>query len=554
MASIEVSNPINCQPEISRPLANFPPSLWGDRFLSFSLDNQVFEMHAKEIEGLKEEVRSMLVTAQSKPVEKINLINTIERLGISYHFEKEIEDQLEQTFHSLEDLQDNDLCTTTISFRVFRQHGYNMSCDIFKKFKGGNGKFKENLTGDVTGMLNLYEASHLRIHGEDILDEALAFTTTHLESMVTHLSPFLAKQVMYALNQPLHKGIPRVEARNYISIYQEDVSKNELLLKLAKLDFNQLQSMHKQELCHVSRWWKDWDFMSKLSYTRDRIVECYFWAMTTYFEPRYSIGRIMLTKTIAMQTVMDDTYDAYGTLEELKPFTDAIQRWDISAIDQLPDYMKIFYRMLLDFYEEIEKEMIKQGRSYSVHHSKEAFKEVARSYYVEAKWFNEGYVPSFDEYMDIALITGACYLLAIQSFMDMGEIATTEAFDWLQAKPKILIASNTVGRLIDDIMSREVEQKRGHVATGIECYMKQHARVSKEEVVDEFYKKIKNAWKDINEECLLNPNSISMNLLMRVVNLTRVFDGIYKCNDGFTHPEVMLKDHIISLFIDPIPL
>ncbi|XP_059665358.1 valerianol synthase TPS1A-like [Cornus florida] len=359
MASIEVSNPINCQPEISRPLANFPPSIWGDRFLSFSLDNQVFEMNAKEIEVLKEEVKIILVAAKNKPVEKINLINTIERLGISYHFEKEIEDQLEQIFHSLADLEDNDLCTAAISFRVFRQHGYNMSSDIFNKFKDSNGEFKENLTSDVMGMLNLYEAAHLRIHGEDILDEALAFTITHLESMVTHLSPFLAKQVMHALNQPLHMGIPRVETRYYISIYQEDVSKNELLLKLAKLDFNQLQSMHKQELCHVSRWWKDLEFMSKLSYTRDRIVECYFWAMTIYFEPRYSMGRIMLAKTVAMQTIMDDTYDAFGTLEELEPFTDAIQRWDISAIDQLPDYMKIFYRMLLDFYDDIEKEMTK---------------------------------------------------------------------------------------------------------------------------------------------------------------------------------------------------
>ncbi|KAL1352264.1 hypothetical protein HN51_016257 [Arachis hypogaea] len=33
---------------------------------------------------------------------------------------------------------------------------------------------------DVEGLLSLYEASHLRIHGEDILDENLPFTLNPL--------------------------------------------------------------------------------------------------------------------------------------------------------------------------------------------------------------------------------------------------------------------------------------------------------------------------------------------------------------------------------------
>ena len=36
---------------------------------------------------------------------------------------------------------------------------------------------KANLISDVMGMLSLYEAAHLGIHEEGILDEALAFTT-----------------------------------------------------------------------------------------------------------------------------------------------------------------------------------------------------------------------------------------------------------------------------------------------------------------------------------------------------------------------------------------
>ena len=56
------------------------------------------------------------------------------------------------------------------------------------------------------------------------------------------------------------------------------------------------------------------------------MVECYFWAMGVFHEPQYSRGRIMLAKTIAITSLIDDTFDAYGTIEELEIFTEAIQR------------------------------------------------------------------------------------------------------------------------------------------------------------------------------------------------------------------------------------
>ena len=39
------------------------------------------------------------------------------------------------------------------------------------------------------------------------------------------------------------------------------------------------------------RWWKDLDFATKLPFARDRIVECYFWIVSVYFEPQYSLAR-----------------------------------------------------------------------------------------------------------------------------------------------------------------------------------------------------------------------------------------------------------------------
>ncbi|KAK2989982.1 hypothetical protein RJ640_000258 [Escallonia rubra] len=508
----------------------------------------VLETYAKEIEVLKEKVRNTILAAGSKQVEKMCLIDAIQRLGVSNHFEKEIDVQLEQIFVGESADTDHDLYTIALHFRLCRQHGYNLSCNTFDKFKDNTGKFKPSVASDPGGMLALYEASQLRVKGENILDEALEFTATHLESFELDSNPNLANQVKHALYQQLRKGAPRVEARHFISVYEDDKSKNESLLKLAKLDFNFLQLLHKKELCEVSRWWKDLDFVSKLPYARDRIVECYFWTLGLYVEPRYSLARIMFAKTVAMISVIDDTYDAYGIIEELQVFTELVERWDIRIINQLPEYMKPLYTALLGLYEEFEDEMTKQGKSYAAYYAREEMKDLVRAYNTEAKWFIEGYLPRFDEYMGNALVTSTYFALATTSFLGMAEVATKEAYDWLRTKPKSLMACVTICRLMDDI---ETYEGRGQIATGIECYMKEHD-VSKEEAMTEFKQRAEDAWKDLNKE-LMKPTSVSEHLLMPIMNLARLIDVTYGHSaDGYTHPEKILKAHILKLLVNPV--
>ncbi|PKI46154.1 hypothetical protein CRG98_033412 [Punica granatum] len=205
--------------------------------------------------------------------------------------------------------------------------------DIFNKFKDTSiGGFKESIITDMRGLLSLYEASHLRVQGEDVLEEALAFTRTHLERFVKETSNVhddrnsnetsLASQESHALKQCLRKGLTRVEARQYISIYEEEVSLNEVLLSLAKLGFNSLQKQHQKELNDISSavlpkvvekagHWK------KAPFVRDRAIECYFWILGVYFEPQCLCARDIPTKVILLTSNMDDVYDVYGTTEEL---------------------------------------------------------------------------------------------------------------------------------------------------------------------------------------------------------------------------------------------
>jgi (-)-germacrene D synthase len=79
-------------------------------------------------------------------------------------------------------------------------------------------------------------------------------------------------------------------------------------------------------LNYIYRWWKECNFSRELPFIRDRVVECYFWILGVYFEPEYLLARRILTKVIAMTSIIDDIYDVYGTLEELELFTEAIER------------------------------------------------------------------------------------------------------------------------------------------------------------------------------------------------------------------------------------
>ena len=56
-------------------------------------------------------------------------------------------------------------------------------------------------------------------------------------------------------------------------------------------------------------------------------------------------------------------------------------------------------------------------------------KNQARAYFAEAKWLHEEHTPTFEEYMDVALVSGGYIELATTSLVGMGDIATKEAFD-----------------------------------------------------------------------------------------------------------------------------
>ncbi|KAK4851259.1 hypothetical protein QYF36_013665 [Acer negundo] len=123
------------QQVLPRPPPNIPSNIWKDThtFISNVVSDRISEFdqtYGTKIEELKDEVKEMLVVAANDPVEKISLINLLCRLGVSYHFQAEIELQLNYLFeseHNLGDDNDYDLYTISVLFRVLKQHGYKIS-------------------------------------------------------------------------------------------------------------------------------------------------------------------------------------------------------------------------------------------------------------------------------------------------------------------------------------------------------------------------------------------------------------------------------------------
>jgi (-)-germacrene D synthase len=88
----------------------------------------------QQVQELKEEVKRMLMAPTEKPLEKLDLIDKIQRLGVSYHFESEINEILQKMHNNPPECNNGDsdehLYTIALWFRLLRQQGYNVSCGM----------------------------------------------------------------------------------------------------------------------------------------------------------------------------------------------------------------------------------------------------------------------------------------------------------------------------------------------------------------------------------------------------------------------------------------
>ncbi|XP_058088132.1 monoterepene synthase TPS1, chloropastic-like isoform X4 [Magnolia sinica] len=236
-----------------RRSGNYQPSIWSNDFIQSLKSDYKGEVYAERIEELKEAARRCLEEADG-PLAQLELIDDLQRLGVGRLFEKEIDGKLKAIYMGEKEMvTEGDIHSTALYFRLLREHVFEVSPEILRRFKDETGSFRAGLCDDPIGLLSLYEASYHGLDGETILDEAKAFTSKHLREL-KHIQGNIAMQVDHALELPVHWRMTRLEARWYVDFYEKKEGMNPILLQLAKLDFNMVQSNYQRELRKVSRW------------------------------------------------------------------------------------------------------------------------------------------------------------------------------------------------------------------------------------------------------------------------------------------------------------
>ncbi|KAH9783538.1 TPS27 [Citrus sinensis] len=401
------------------------------------------------------------VSVTNKPLDQLELIDNLQRLRLAYHFETEIESILHNIYNNKDDKWKNEnLYATSLEFRLLRQHGYNVSQEVFSSFRDKNRGF---ICNDFKGILSLYEASYCSLEGESIMEEAWQFTSKHLKQCLNSNKDDedLNEQARRALELPLHWRMPRLEARWFIDVYEKKKDKNHALLQLAKLDFNILQATYQEELKDISGWWEDKGLREKLRFARSRLITSFLGGLGIAFEPHFAYSRRVLTIAGALVTVIDDIYDIYGTLDELDLFTYAVES-------------------------EVADHILKQQDSDQLLRIKNSvlpWLGLLQAFLEEAKWYHNKYAPTLEEYLKNAALSISGPLITITAYISATNPIIEKELEYLESNPDLIQWSSRIFLLLNDLGTSS-------------CYM--HETGASEEAAREHIKDlIRQMWKKV---------------------------------------------------------
>ncbi|TKY67947.1 Alpha-farnesene synthase [Spatholobus suberectus] len=547
-----------------RRSANYKPNIWKYDFLQSLVSKYDKEEFVMQLNKRVMEVKGLFVE-EAGVLKKLELVDWIQKLGLANYFQKEINDFLESILAYVKNSHINpsveqNLHVSALCFRLLRQHGYPVLPDILSSFLDEKGKVmrKSSYVGYAKDVVELLEASHLGLEGEKILDEAKtcaikslkdAFSLTSIN--VNQVSTLVVEKMVHALELPSHWRVPWFDVKWHVEQYKKDERMEPILLELAKLNFNTIQATLQLEVKELSRWWENLGIKKELSFARNRLVESFMCAAGVAFEPKYKSVRKWLTKVIIFVLVIDDVYDIHASFEELKPFTMAFERWDDKELEELPEYMRICFHALKDATNEIAYEIGGENNFHLVFpYLKKAWIDFCEALYVEAKWYNKGYIPSLQEYLSNAWISSSGPVILLHSYFATMHQVTDAIDDFLHTYEDLIYNVSLVIRLCNDLGTTVAERERGDAASSVLCYMNQ-MNTSEEKARKHIQYIIHEAWKKINGHCSSQVASVEP-FLTQVMNAARVAHTLYQNGDGFGIQDRDIKKHILSLVVEPL--
>lgn len=545
---MEMSGDLNSQMKIEsveRRTANYKPNIWNYSTLLQSLKNEYDEeKYRRQVETMTKEV-SCIFDEVKDPVAKLELIDCISSLALSRYFEKDIFETLNTmvNVNNYGSCMEKNLYHTALYFRILRQYGYEISQDVFLCFTDDVGEFKTSAHLDAKTIIQLLEASYHGMEGEFLLDTFQVFATEKLR----------ANPGIFSLVFPLHLSVEWFNVKKHIDVLEKENKTRSMLLQLGRLNFNIAQAQQQKDLKEILRWWRNLDLSETLIFTRDRVVESFLWAVGVASEPQHERLRNWLAKTIMFILIIDDVYDIYGSIEELECFTNAVNGWNHTEIQHLPEAIRRCFCALYDTTNDMDMQ-IQHEKSWNsvLSYLKKGWADFCQALHVEAKWYHTCYTPCLWEYLDNGWISSSGPLLSLVVLFGVGQ-DITETIEILENNQEIIYYSSLIIRLCNDQGTSKAELERGDAPSSILCYMRE-ANVTEEEARDHIRNIITNLWKKINGLCLNCSPNVLQTLVKYIVNIARVANFIYQNGDGFSVQDGDTRDQVLSSLIEPLPL
>ncbi|KAG8064353.1 hypothetical protein GUJ93_ZPchr0004g39665 [Zizania palustris] len=123
-------------------------SVWGEFFINYEPKplQRSEQWMVERANKLKEDVSTRLQTCNDL-VERMHLVDAIQRLGIDHLFKKDICGILSVINGS--EFPSSNLHDVATRFLLLREHGFWVSSDAFKKFRGSDGRWSKDLYGHI---------------------------------------------------------------------------------------------------------------------------------------------------------------------------------------------------------------------------------------------------------------------------------------------------------------------------------------------------------------------------------------------------------------------
>ncbi|XP_059635113.1 (E,E)-geranyllinalool synthase-like [Cornus florida] len=493
---------------------------------------------------------------------KLCMINQIQRLGLSEHFNEEIEDTLSEVYRmykkqesptTKDKLAPAKIYKDALAVRLLRMQGYNVTPWTFCWFllhEDFVAHIEENFQVFTSAMYNVYRATDLMFSGEYELEEARSFSRKLLEKSMSTLGnindnlfmlPNFQNLIEHELAVPWIARLNHLDHRKWIefnnvhslcigkvSFYRLSCLQNDKLMQLDVENYEFRQSIYRKELEELKRWSKEWG-LSEMGFGREKTTYCYFAIAASSSVPHNSPVQMVVAKSAILITVADDLY---------------IYRWDGKG---LSGHGKIIFHALDNFMRDIAAKQLHPQGSDITNDLQDIWGETFVSWLTETTWSKSGYIPSIDEYLETSMISIATHTIVLFASCFMSLSLPHKLLKPTQYEPvtKLLMV---IARLLNDIQSYQKEQEDGKMNLVL-LDLEENPRADIESSITNVREILEEKKKELLEHVLMDGfNDLPKPCKHLHLSCLKVFQMFFNSNNRFDSKTELLQDIMKSIY------